>query len=316
MELQFSYTSAAASLSEPGAVCRIDFGAPGRADGAALSIHTHLPRLPRDASLVEQIQVAGASYTCGEQGAVSYLQTPDWLVAQIQLPLEPADAIALITEQAYLELFSCMQRLGFARAVRIWNYLPNINQGEGDAEVYKQFCWGRHRAFTTLALPASEYPAASALGRQPGGLLVYALAYARTCAHIENPSQTSAYAYPRTYGPASPSFARASLAGDTLFISGTASILNAESYHLGDVLKQAQLSCQNLQRVMEQAQRQTGGTFRLQLAKIYLRHGADHANLQLCLPAWLGPDCTLLWLEADICRAELLIEIEGIAVRD
>ena len=74
----------------------------------------------------------------------------------------------------------------------------------------------------------------------------------------------------------------------TLFISGTASILNAESYHLGDVLKQAQLSCQNLQRVMEQAQRTNWGTFRLQPAKIYLRHGADHANLQLCFTRLAG----------------------------
>lgn len=317
LALQFSYTSAEAPLPEQAAVCRIGFGAQAPVlGGAALCIHTDLPLLPGDSARAEQIHFAGAPLERGAHGAVSYLYTPDWLVAQIQVPLEAADDIAAITEQSYRALFSCMHQLGFAQVVRIWNYLPDINNGEGDAEVYKQFCWGRHRAFAALALPPAQFPAASALGRPAGGLLVYALAHAGACSHIENPQQTSAYCYPREYGPASPSFARASLAGDTLFISGTASILNAQSYYPGDVIKQAQLSCQNIQRVMAQAQRQAAATFTLRLAKVYLRCGAERAQLHSLLPQWLGPDCELVWLQADICRAELLIEIEGIAVRD
>jgi len=318
LELHVSYTSSEEPCPGQAAVCLIRFGTPEpAADRALFCIDTHLPAVPADAALAEQIRFAeGALLSGGTDGAVSYLHSPHWLLAQIHVPLDQAADVAAITEQAYLELFSAQHALGFPHVARLWNYLPDINCGQGDAEVYKQFCWGRHRAFSRLAIAPAQFPAASALGRQDGGLLVYMLAAAEPCIHIENPLQTSAYCYPREYGPASPSFARASLAGDTLFISGTASILNAQSYHQGDLVKQAELSCQNIQRVIEQAQLQTAATFTLRLAKVYLRSGADRAQVQHLLPAWLGPECALLWLEADICRAELLIEIEGIAVRD
>ena len=46
----------------------------------------------------------------------------------------------------------------------MWNYLDAINEGDGDAERYRQFCVGRARG---LGRPnGKRLPAATAIGRQ------------------------------------------------------------------------------------------------------------------------------------------------------
>ncbi|MBK7904489.1 MAG: hypothetical protein IPJ97_17360 [Proteobacteria bacterium] len=54
---------------------------------------------------------------------------------------------------------------------RIWNFITDINEGEGDEERYKHFCLGRARAFAAVHARAPDigYPAASAVGKPRGG---------------------------------------------------------------------------------------------------------------------------------------------------
>jgi chorismate lyase / 3-hydroxybenzoate synthase len=199
--------------------------------------------------------------------------------------------------------------------MRMWNYLGGINRGEGDAERYKQFCLGR--AAGLGAYPSSRYPAATAIGRRDDSprLQVYWLASRSPGLPLENPRQVSAYRYPRQYGPAAPSFSRAMLlAQPLLMISGTASILGHASRHPGSLADQIDETLTNLESVLERAcaaqpalPRRWGAST---LFKVYLRDAASAAAATDHLSRRLPRGAQYLVLAADICRAELLVEID------
>ena len=55
------------------------------------------------------------------------------------------------------------------------------------------------------------------------------------------------------------------------------------------------------------------GIEQLTSVKIYLRDRGDLDRVRERLDAHLAPGVSTLWVEADICRRDLLLEIEGIA---
>ena len=257
----------------------------------------------------------GEAVATGRFGRVSWTQAGDYLWLAITAPQLEGASLQSLTREAYLELLACARKFQFPRFVRLWNYLDGINRGEGDNENYRQFCLGRYQAFLRAGVGEEEFPAASALGRRSSNLLIYGLATRQLCQHLENPVQTSAYEYPREYGHASPSFARATLSGGHLFISGTASILKSRSLHVDDVVAQTQLSCQNIEQVLKRAQSASGHPWTMDLLKIYVRRPGDKPGIAEVIQRYF-PQAQWLWLQADICREELLVEIEGVAVRD
>ena len=221
----------------------------------------------------------------------------------------------------------------------MWNYFDAINAGEGDEERYKQFCIGRAAAFGTFGTfgaaasrsaqrpprapaerppaPRDRFPAATAIGRRDGShiLQVYWLAARVPGAALENPRQMSAYRYPREYGPASPTFSRAMLVPPgLLLVSGTASIVGHASRHPGSLRDQLDEALANLASVLERAAaiepalpRRLSGQARL---KLYLRAGSSADLAAAYLAERLPPGAQCLMLEADICRAELLVEVD------
>jgi chorismate lyase / 3-hydroxybenzoate synthase len=245
-------------------------------------------------------------------------------------PLERA------TESAYRRLFDTLDTLAMPHLLRIWNTVPAINVEQHGDERYRQFNAGRQRAFEACrrALTGSV-PAACALGSvgplSPLGvpdepLAVYFLASRTPADAIENPRQVSAFHYPAQYGARAPTFARAAAwqrvsgAGPApvLFISGTASIVGHRTVHHGDVLAQTRETLANLAAVLDQAARQGHGPFALAdlTLKVYLRDASDAATLAAVdrmLRDAAGPRANPLYLHADVCRADLLIEIEASA---
>ena len=154
-----------------------------------------------------------------------------------------------------------------------------------------------------------------------GPLTIYFLA-ARGSAPIaiENPRQVSAYNYPASYGPRSPTFSRASVARlggcDVLFLSGTASIVGHETLHAGDVVAQTRETMANIAAMVGEANRvvpQAGFTLAELCYKVYVRHEQDVAAIHHELRRTLGQSARLVFLQADICRASLSMEIEATA---
>ena len=163
----------------------------------------------------------------------------------------------------------------------------------------------------------NRFPAATCIGRRDGDrtVQVYWLAGRAPGLPLENPRQVSAYRYPREYGPTPPSFSRAMLASDRLvMISGTASIVGHASRHRGDVRAQLDETFANLANVLQRAAAAAPGiTSRLgaeSLLKIYLRDESLLPEVHAFLRERVPSQTQYIVLHADVCRAELLVEID------
>lgn len=252
--------------------------------------------------------------TTGETGGIRHASNDNWLFGVLRVPADEPDRAACA---AYLRLLALINTLDAGRLVRLWNYFPDINREQGGLERYRRFCLGRHEAFASCGYPLDrELPAASAVGSRHGDLLIAFLAGRGECRAIENPLQLSAYRYPSEYGPRSPSFSRAvrvSASGqDGFFISGTASIRDHLTVGQGDSLTQCRITLANLTTLL--AQVTAVPLSRLGVAahwKIYLRDPGLLAGVREELDRALDPASPRLYVAGDICRMDLLLEIEG-----
>jgi chorismate lyase/3-hydroxybenzoate synthase len=270
---------------------------------------------------------ASGQIESGTTGVVRWRTDGHWVLGAIDLDeTTERQGLARLAERAYRDLFDALKQTGCPHLLRVWNYLPQINGDGGGLERYRQFNIGRQQAFLDAGQAAFEgAPAACALGIRQGALCIRFLAGQIAPLPVENPRQVSAYRYPETYGPRSPTFSRAALAGlgggeTALFISGTASIVGHETVHLGDVQAQAGETLRNLSAVIAAANAQTSARFELPRleAVVYVRHVADAPVVRRVLEEALGTEAPTVrqavYLEADICRQDLLVEIEAHAV--
>jgi chorismate lyase/3-hydroxybenzoate synthase len=249
----------------------------------------------------------------GSDGVLRFSRSADYAFVCIELDERDYDGIAATTQAAYARLGIWTQASATPHLLRVWNYVDAINDGAGDAERYRLFCAGRAAGMTADA----SYPAASAIGGRDGErrLQVCALAARVPGTTVENPRQVSAWRYPREYGPVAPSFARAMRAptrSPQLYISGTAAVVGHASHHVGDVAAQLAETLTNLDSLRVAAGGAAGlGNPRSPL-RAYVREPAHAARVREMLLDRLGADTPLLVLCGDICRAELLVEIDGV----
>lgn len=261
--------------------------------------------------------------SAGHEAGLRWRAGPELLYGVIELdePL-PGQGPSLRdrTREAYARIFALLQSRGLPHLWRVWNYMADIHGDEDGLERYRSFNLGRHDAFVAAGRATDRaMPAASALGSGPGPLSIAFLAGRSAPRPIENPRQLSAFRYPGDYGPRPPLFARAALAQagaeEWLFVSGTASILGHQTVHLGDVVAQCEETARNILAVLEQANhatRSAGHRADALIHRAYVRHRADMPSVRRCLERCL-PGASLTLMQADVCRADLLIEVESVA---
>ncbi|MCE7903912.1 MAG: pteridine-dependent deoxygenase [Gammaproteobacteria bacterium PRO9] len=257
----------------------------------------------------------------GAAGPLCYVEDGDHLAGWLDLEESGCGGLKAAAEAAYLAVLRFHATSPYRHVWRIWNYISAINEGIGDDERYRQFCVGRARALATVPLHGSGigYPAATAVGNPLGArtLRLAWIAAREPGQAIESPRQLSAYRYPRRYGPVSPNFSRAMLVPDgLLLVSGTASIVGHETRHDGDPIAQLHETLDNLEALVTEAS--AVGSFHRtplgtdSLLKIYLRHHDDRPAIEQDLRERLGNSVPVLILGADICRSDLLVEIEAV----
>ncbi|MGJ7496185.1 hypothetical protein ACSFA8_13995 [Variovorax sp. RT4R15] len=267
---------------------------------------------------------AGAAVQSGTTGVVRWRSDGHWLLGVVDLDENGnGEDLTALSQRAYRNLFEAMKQAGCPHLLRIWNYLPRINDDGGGMERYRQFNAGRQQAFLEAGQAAFEgAPAACALGVHEGALCIRFLAGRVPPLPVENPRQVSAYHYPADYGPRSPTFSRAALAplggGQVaLFISGTASIVGHQTVHVGDVRAQLDETLLNLRAVIAAANERSSANFTLERSDpvVYVRHPADAPGIRRQLEQALGAGSRFMrhavFLQADICRSDLLVEIEA-----
>ena len=250
----------------------------------------------------------------GQYSHVRFRRSQDLLFGCISLTEE--SGLPAATEAAYREVLAAVHKLGYPHLARIWNYLPKINVETDGLERYRQFNSARRKALIAYRRDLTgNVPAACALGSVTGSpLVVYFLASRKAATAVENPRQISAYEYPSQYGP-KPAYSRASILGDILFISGTASIVGHETVHVGDVVAQTRETLTNIEALLSEANRVSGAnrfSTRSLAYKVYVRNSADLPLIQSQLEPALDPKARVLYLHADICRQDLLVEIEAV----
>lgn len=242
------------------------------------------------------------------------------------------------------EAFASMRRVlaragaGFQDVVRTWLYQGCITEEVDGVERYRELNRARtdffagidfeHRPVPVARNGHAIYPASTGIGTLCHGLVTACMTLQTERKDVEllaleNPLQTSAFEYPKEYSIKSPKFARAMAVriGDhvTTWISGTASIVNSETVHKGDIEKQTDQTLTNIERLIDAENfarlgwKGAGATFD-DLAKlhVYVKHPEDFEKCRAVCERRLG-HVPAIYAVADVCRPDLLVEIEGVA---
>lgn len=285
------------------------------------------PLLGADMASVQEIWLHATSPSLhGVSEGIAWRRAGDALFGVIDLdeaefaavPGRPPLQVA--SEAAYDRIFRLLDAQKLPYLWRVWNYMADINAETHGLERYRQFNIGRRDAFIAHHRSATgNAPAACALGLAAGQLSIAFLAGSTPAVPVENPRQVSACHYPAEYGPRAPIFSRAALVHpprqEILFISGTASIVGYRTIHPDDVAGQCREALENIAAVVAEANRAARSrsfTLDEMAYRVYVRHAADFPVIRDTLASRVG-GADVLYVQADICRADLLLEIEAMA---
>lgn len=217
----------------------------------------------------------------------------------------------------------------YSHPVRLWNHIPGIHDPMGEGEDrYMVFNAGRFDALSEWFGQESfdtRIATASGVGHDGQDLVLHGLAADRPGRAVDNPRQVAPYRYSRKYGPLPPCFARATVVKPLgrkplVLVGGTASIVGEESVHRGNLERQTDETLTNLAVLLrtdgapeEPLADRAAVLARFRDVRVYYpdprRLGELRGLLDNAFPG-AGP---VEWVRADICRAELLVEIEGVA---
>ena len=318
----------------------------GRFYGADLPATSYLPQPPCDGSLLaieaQAVARGGSKLEIERPSDQLVLLRQDGLCWAYCTPAVPGNSTQGVYEETACMLGriqSLLQEGGFRfdQVLRPWLYLGGIVAAEGPTQRYKELNRARadfYRDISFLADYPREprsgpiFPASTGIGTEGRQLHASALALAShrgdvIARPLENPRQTAAYDYSRTYSPQSPRFSRALAvacgSASIIFISGTASITHSESRHPGDALAQTHETLDNIEALISEANLARhdlpgfGSSLEgLGVARVYVKRPEDYPIIREACTQRLG-DLPITYTLADVCRPELLVEIEGIA---
>ena len=208
---------------------------------------------------------------------------------------------------------------------RQWNYIPGITVLNDGSQNYQEFNDARS-IFYGCDNWGNGYPAATGIGTSAGGVVVEICAIkGEKCPNlpIDNPLQIAAHNYSQQVldgkiiaqlnERTTPKFERARLLGDTVLISGTAAIKGECSNYSTDAVEQAAETMEIMDRLTskENIPVENNGS-RYDLLRVYVKRENDIPAVCEYMQSHY-PAAMKHYLVADVCRPELLIEIEGVA---
>jgi enamine deaminase RidA (YjgF/YER057c/UK114 family) len=305
----------------------------------------YIPQPPCQGKLleIEALGVGGKGAVdiqrCSEQMVISRHDGVTWVHVANVSPQTAATGVY----QRSLDMFQRTSRrlaahgFSYDQVIRTWLYLGDIVGSEGETQRYKELNRARTDFYQSMQFGARltppgwnrpVYPASTGIGTDGSDVVMSCMALSSSrddllLLPLENPQQTSAFDYGHQFGPKSPKFARAMaiVAGNlaTIFISGTASITRSETQFIGDVEGQTQQTLDNIAALIgeenfrQHGMRGLGATLEdFGLLRVYVKRQEDYEKAKAVCRACLG-DLPTVYAVADVCRPELLVEIEGIA---
>lgn len=212
--------------------------------------------------------------------------------------------------------------------VRQWNYIPEITLIENKFQHYQEFNDAR-AVFYEKSKWDKGYPAATGIGTKNAPLLVDVIAMQGHKDEIAlvNSKQIDAHIYSDDVllgakgqlleNRATPKFERAKLiiesSGASVFVSGTAAIMGEESLALDNAANQTEITIDHIEKLVEKGQLSTTSFSlkpKFELVRAYVKNMSDFNDVRRVCERRL-PGVPVVYVEADICRDELLVEIEA-----
>ncbi len=233
------------------------------------------------------------------------------------------------SEKAFNTLNKLFQKLSFPvnSIVRQWNYLEDIVGLDGEDQTYQEINNVRSM-FYGNSVEKTGYPAATGIGMNRGGLIIEFLAVKSdelVTSPVDNPEQISAHRYSENVLvgeecilKTTPKFERARFFEmfnkKLIFISGTASITGEKTIGIGDPVKQTEITINNIQQLYSDKSLQNISDEKLQFrfghARVYVKYREDYPAIKTVFESRFGNQ-PVVYILADICRKDLLVEIEG-----
>lgn len=234
-----------------------------------------------------------------------------------------------LTESIYNQSLGCFnkiqaifdnERISFSDVVRQWNYIEEIVKIENGHQHYQDFNDVR-TIFYSNQQWANGYPAATGIGTQAGGIIIDLNAVVVKDSSvkikpIDNDLQIAAHRYSKDLllgnkiYKTTPKFERAkSIEADTsiVYISGTAAIRGEESLKGVGISEQTKITMENIENLISGNE-----DIKLKMLRVYLKYKDDLRLAQEFMSDYYKGIPTS-YLLADVCREELIVEIEGIA---
>jgi len=306
----------------------------------AINISAHPPQKPWKV-VVEGTFVTGsaATFTSKNYQSVQYvvLESGDrkeiW-AAGVSSYMFPDD-----TKKAAESAFEIMtgllasENMSLDNLVRQWNYIGDILTVRNGVQNYQAFNEVRNDYYS-IYRKISGYPAATGVGMKHGGVILDFCAVqpgkSLQIKAVDNPNQVNAYNYGQQVlvgkakdgGPVkhAPQFERALLMADSndviLHVSGTASIIGQKTMGKGDVGEQTIVTLENIKKLTdtERLNQLIPGAFpyhgKYSLFRVYIKRQEDFGIVRkICSEHF--PSLPATYIEADICRDDLLMEIEA-----
>lgn len=237
-----------------------------------------------------------------------------------------------IAESSFSKISSILKLEGFNKEhiIRQWNYIENIlelkSENEKQFQKYQLFNEARNSFYKGKQL-ATGYPAATGIGMKNGGLVIDFIAWKSSgiteVYPINNPKQIASYQYGQEVliganrekkHKSPPCFERGKLicanGSSTLYVSGTASILGEETIGYNDIKKQTITTINNINVIQEESVNQCRDVNKIKHVRVYLKSKKDFQLIKgICTKAY--GEIPIVYVLADVCRDNLLIEIEA-----
>jgi len=227
-----------------------------------------------------------------------------------------------------MEAILCIEDMPISSIVRQWNYIPDITKLENSFQHYQEFNDARAMFYNKINWDKG-YPAATGIGTKNAPLLVDVIAMQghKNEIALVNTKQIDAHIYSDDVllgakdqsleNRATPKFERAKLiiesSGASVFVSGTAAIIGEESLALDNAGKQTDVTIDHIQNLVEKGQfNSTEISLKpsYELVRAYIKNRDDFDAIRQVCERRL-PGVPIVYVEGDVCREELLVEIEA-----
>lgn len=253
-----------------------------------------------------------------------------------------ADSIRKQSDDLFIKLSKLLAFEGFAVSdiFRQWNYIPKITAVDSaEYQHYQAFNDSRSEFYRAADWSKTGYPAATGIGMDCGVVTVDIIAAKPLndkikIVPIDNDLQLAAHVYSQEVligaqgdvveGRSTPKFERAKALGSVdesgyiCFISGTAAIRGEDSMDSDDAATQTIQTMENVEHLISDHTCKKYGiellskSKEITTARAYVKYSKDaEAIKEVVDERW--PDTSVVYLLADVCREELLVEIEAVS---